>query len=152
MCWSHNRHWDAWERPVSRAGRAPVVPEPFDLRASDADRERVVEALRAHAAAGRLSPDELEDRVERAYAASTRADLHPLLEDLPADEAPPAGERRRPSMRPEWVAFVVVAVALLTIWALTGAGAFWPAWPLAFWGFALVGKQRRHGWHAGRPL
>jgi hypothetical protein len=47
-------------RPVSR--RRPA------LRASDADRESVVEQLREECAAGRLTADELSDRVEKAYA------------------------------------------------------------------------------------
>jgi hypothetical protein len=41
-----------------------------DLRASDADRERSVEALRHHATAGRLTVEELDERTERAYAAT----------------------------------------------------------------------------------
>src|SRR5436309_3108649 len=74
------------EPPDAVAARRvdPLVPEPLHLRASDAERERVVEALRAHAAEGRLAPDELEQRIEGAYAAATRAELRPLLADLPA--------------------------------------------------------------------
>ena len=48
----------------------------MDVRASDSEREAVAESLRNHAAAGRLDPDELEDRLGRAFAAVTRADTH----------------------------------------------------------------------------
>ena len=112
----------------------PLVAEPLDVRASDAERERVVEALRAHAAAGRLTVDELEARIGRAYAAATRADLRLLLADLPAAPRP----RARARTRGEWEAWASVAVLLLVIWALTGAGALWPVWPIGFWGLGLV--------------
>jgi hypothetical protein len=55
-----------------------------ELRASDADRDRTVAALRHHAAAGRLSVDELGERSERAYAATTLGELAELHADLPA--------------------------------------------------------------------
>ena len=51
--------------PSSPAGKA--------LRASDADREQVVAALRDHFGAGRLSDDELDDRIASAYRAKTLA-------------------------------------------------------------------------------
>lgn len=55
------------------------------LRASDADRERVVEQLREHTAAGRLTQDEFEERMAGAYAAKTFRDLGVLTQDLPVD-------------------------------------------------------------------
>jgi Domain of unknown function (DUF1707) len=70
-----------------------------DLRASDADRERSVAALRHHAATGRLTLEELDERSERAYAAKTLAELAELQTDLPAvatRPAPPAVRGRRP--------------------------------------------------------
>lgn len=60
------------------------------LRASDDDRERVVECLRGHHLAGRLTIEELEQRVARAHAAVTLADLEELQEDLPDIARPPA--------------------------------------------------------------
>ena len=133
---------------VSAAPRE-IVPEPLHLRASDAERERVADVLRVHAGDGRLTPDELEQRLERAYAAGTRADLRALVSDLPAgapeDRSPGAAARARtqgPSGgAAEWAVFLLVAVILLTVWAASGAGAFWPAWPLGFWGFALLSKS-----------
>ena len=61
-----------------------------ELRASDADRDRVAERLRSAAGEGRLSSDELEERLEAAFAARTDAELAPLTADLPA---PPAHVR-----------------------------------------------------------
>jgi hypothetical protein len=54
------------------------------LRASDVERERAVETLRRHHADGRLTTDELEERTERAYAATTLGDLDQLFRDLRA--------------------------------------------------------------------
>ena len=60
-----------------------------DLRASDAEREQLVGTLRDHAAEGRLTTDELEERTAAAYAATTRGELVALRRDLP-ETAPPA--------------------------------------------------------------
>jgi hypothetical protein len=57
-------------------------PGPRDLRASDADRERVISLLGAAAADGRLTADEHADRVERAYRARTLGELAGLTVDL----------------------------------------------------------------------
>jgi Domain of unknown function (DUF1707) len=76
---------------------APADPRDHDamdsLRASDADRDRAVTSLGRHAEAGRLTADELEERVERAYAARTVAELDALQRDLPAEAAPRRRER-----------------------------------------------------------
>ncbi|PSK92315.1 uncharacterized protein DUF1707 [Murinocardiopsis flavida] len=53
------------------------------MRASDSDRERVSEILREAAAEGRITLDELDDRLDRNYRARTYADLEPITEDLP---------------------------------------------------------------------
>jgi hypothetical protein len=53
------------------------------LRASDADRERVAEMLRAAAADGRLTLPEMEERLDTLYAAKTYAELEPVVDDLP---------------------------------------------------------------------
>src|SRR5579863_3842875 len=54
------------------------------LRASHADRDQVVELLRVAAGDGRLSAEELDDRLERALTARTYAELTVLTADLPA--------------------------------------------------------------------
>lgn len=56
---------------------------PRDLRASDADREAVVDALTAAAAEGRLRTEEHDERIKVAYAARTLGELADLLHDLP---------------------------------------------------------------------
>ena len=55
---------------------------PPALRASDADRERVVDILRQAAGDGRLDVDELDERMQRVYATKTVAELRPLIADL----------------------------------------------------------------------
>ena len=57
-------------------------------RASHADREQVVDALKAAFVQGRLTADELDERAGQALAARTYADLAALTTDLPADPAP----------------------------------------------------------------
>jgi Domain of unknown function (DUF1707) len=67
------------------------------LRASDVERDAVVRRLRDECAIGRLSIDELDERVERAYAAVTQRELNRLVSDLPANAprvASGAGRRR----------------------------------------------------------
>jgi hypothetical protein len=68
------------------------------LRASDAEREQVAEALRAHCSLGRLTVDELDERLTAAYAARTRNELAALMHDLPGSAsaaAPPTPPLRR---------------------------------------------------------
>lgn len=57
----------------------------MDLRASDTDREHVAERLRSAAGHGRISLDELEERLEAVYAAKTYGELVPITADLPRD-------------------------------------------------------------------
>jgi len=123
-------------------------PEPI-LRASDAEREHHSELLREHAAQGRLTVDELEERLDRVYAASTRGELATVVADLPASE-PPRRPRRRPPVRPELVPFLAVNLLLIAVWAATGAGYFWPIWPLLGWGLGLMGPCGRAA-HRRRP-
>jgi Domain of unknown function (DUF1707) len=66
-----------------------------DLRCSDAERERVAGFLRDQAAEGRLTPDELDERVGAAYAAKTVRELKELVADLPRTSLPHAGPPRR---------------------------------------------------------
>jgi hypothetical protein len=75
-----------------------------ELRASDADRDRTVAALRHHAAAGRLTLDELDERSERAYSATTLAELADLHADLPAIATRPI-RRHHAALTPGWRAF-----------------------------------------------
>ena len=66
----------------------PLEPrDPSLLRVSDADRHKVAEILRQAAGEGRLDLDELDERLESAYAAKTYADLVPITADLPLRDA-----------------------------------------------------------------
>jgi hypothetical protein len=63
-----------------------------ELRASDADREQAAELLRRAAGEGRLTVDELDDRLHQAFASRTRADLERLVVDVvPHDATHAAG-------------------------------------------------------------
>ncbi len=131
------------------------------LRASDADRAAVVAQLKEHYEAGRLTLAEMEERTRQAYAARTQGELDGLLQDLPppaapshpsppptADTAPPP----RNGLRRQLGGYVVVMVFLVGIWALSGGGYFWPAWPMLAWGFALVMRLVRGEPLPDRPL
>lgn len=78
----------------------PEMPEPDGtppLRASDDEREAIVERLRTAAGEGRLTLDDLADRLDRALAAVTRTELEPLIADLPERSVPASsrGKARR---------------------------------------------------------
>jgi hypothetical protein len=68
---------------VSPLGRGDDVPAP-ELRASHEDRDRVVEMLRVAAGDGRLTAEELDERLEVAMTARTYGELAALTRDLPA--------------------------------------------------------------------
>jgi hypothetical protein len=73
--------------PQSSSGGQSDLPATVtgeELRASHADRDQVAELLRVAAGDGRISPEELDDRLERALTARTYAELAPLTADLPA--------------------------------------------------------------------
>ena len=82
--------------------KSPGTPgAPRRIRAGDADRDRVVAALQGHREAGRLTPDEFEERMEAALRAV-------YLDELPGAARRPAGRQRpwratavrAPSVRP----------------------------------------------------
>ncbi|WP_266677782.1 DUF1707 domain-containing protein [Streptomyces sp. NBC_00847] len=72
---------------VSRSGESSL-----GLRASHADRDRVVDVLRIAAGDGRLTVEELDERVEAALSARTMGELAVLTTDLPAVDAEAAAE------------------------------------------------------------
>jgi DUF1707 SHOCT-like domain len=76
---------------VSPLGRGDEVVAPGDLRASHQDRDRVVEALRVAAGDGRLTAEELDQRLDLALTARTYSELAALTRDLPAARGPVAG-------------------------------------------------------------
>jgi Domain of unknown function (DUF1707) len=82
------------ELPLSGDGRgAGAEPE---LRASHEDRDRVVEILRVAAGDGRLTADELDERLGAALTARTHRELAALTADLPAAGGQPGGVTPQP--------------------------------------------------------
>ena len=122
--------------------RRPLAPEGTmtDLRVADRDREGAVEALRAHAAAGRLDLDELGERTEAALTARTGRDLGAVTDDLPSLR--PQRRARTRDRAAEVRTYALVIAALVVIWLATGAGHPWPLYPALGWGLPLL---------AGRP-
>jgi hypothetical protein len=86
-------------------------PTNHRLRASDADRDRLIATLQAHTAAGRLNLDEYTERVDQAVLARTHGDLAALVADLPAEST----VDHRTSGGQLLVAFLVALLALLII-------------------------------------
>ncbi|MEU6539413.1 DUF1707 domain-containing protein [Streptomyces sp. NPDC047000] len=77
-------------QPGPQSQPRPADPlHPAELRASDADRERVAEVLRDALAEGRLDMAEFEERLETTYGARTYAELAPITRDLPAPGVTP---------------------------------------------------------------
>jgi len=74
----------------------PVAAARARLRASDADRERAIEALKAAFTRGRLTRDELDVRLDRALLARTYAEVAAATADMPAR---PALARSEPAKR-----------------------------------------------------
>ena len=78
------------------------------VRASDAEREAVVERLRVATAEGRLTLGELTERTEAAYTATTRGELVPITADLPeAPSSPAVPARPAAGGDREWVVAVM---------------------------------------------
>ncbi|MFD3697292.1 DUF1707 domain-containing protein [Streptomyces sp. NPDC058646] len=61
----------------------PAAPAPAELRASDADRDRIAEILADALAEGRLDADEHSERLDSLYAVKTVGELEVLVRDLP---------------------------------------------------------------------
>jgi hypothetical protein len=128
------------------------MSDPGEIRASDADREQAAEALREHFAAGRLSEDELSERIDAVYRAMTVQELGRVRGDLPQLPASRRASRaelaeRRAELRPQllqhaggaFTPFIICTV----IWAASGAGEFWPVWLLIFPVVFLTGNLWR---------
>lgn len=122
----------------------PLAPDP-SLRASDADRDRLVSELNEHVVAGRLTTEEFEQRAAQAYSAKTFGDLAALRSDLPLTPRQLAvsyRERRGLLARRmlQETGGSAAAFALCTgIWAINGAsGQFWPVWVLLVVAITLV--------------
>ncbi|MCZ0987188.1 DUF1707 domain-containing protein [Streptomyces diastatochromogenes] len=76
------------------------APRVSELRASDADRDRVADILREALAEGRLTADEHAERVEGVLNAKTVGELEVFIRDLPPPTSGPRPPPTRPSARP----------------------------------------------------
>jgi hypothetical protein len=115
------------------------------MRASDAEREEVAGQLRDHCAEGRLTPEELDERLAVAYGATLRGDLKKLTEDLPKLgrrqrnlEPLTRRQRKRAEFSHDVFSFAIVGIALWVVWIILGQGWFWPALVLVPWGAGLA--------------
>ena len=115
-----------------------MEPTGIDLRASDAERDRTLTELRAHASEGRLTVDELAERTDAVLAARTRAELTVLTADLPRARRRRDPQRARARRNAELRTYASVMLLLVAIWALTGAGYPWFIWPALGWGLAFM--------------
>ena len=105
------------------------------MRVADAEREQLIDELREHAGAGRLSSEELEQRIGEAYVASTRADLDALRADLPVSSTSVKlaltkrkGQLRRRLLQEAGGSLGLSALSV-GIWLASGpSGSFWPGW------------------------
>jgi hypothetical protein len=119
------------------------------VRASDAERERAAASLKRHYAAGRLSTDELERRVRRAYEAEWRGELRSLMRDLPF-ELPVDRTRvargvdrvQQGFYKAHFAIFATFNTGCISVWAWSGGHEFWPALTLIPGG-ALLAWHRR---------
>lgn len=131
------------------------------MRASDHDRQEVVDQLRGALADGRLKMDEFEDRMGLAYQAVTYGDLTPLYADLPAPGSKTEREAARPALAAParaprrgvlaalpttlkvlWTIWLTAVSINVVVWALvSGTTAHlvypWPLWVAGPYGAAL---------------
>ncbi len=148
------------------------------MRASDADRQEVIERLRAALDQGRLKMDEYLERMGLASEAVTYGDLAPLCADLPEpdsvarhggnDPAPrtqqaaaaPRGwfGRLPASLRAAWRVWLVVVSVNVVVWVLVSATSRqltypWPVWVAGPWGAVLLALSAgaRRGAQPGPP-
>lgn len=122
-------------------------------RVADADREQLASELREHMLAGRLTPEEFEDRLERAYKSATRGELEELRADLPMSPTAfdAALSKRRATLRRRLVresgGAVGASLVSVGVWAASGAGEFWPAWVI----LATMVPVARNAWRLLGP-
>ena len=142
--------------------RAPGGRAHGHLRASDADREQVIEFLKTAFVQGRLTIDELDARAGRALVSRTYGELAALTADIPSGPAgalpgrraaparvpaadPVPGPARTPASAKAAVWAACVIAALPAVWAafLTFYGGFVILFLLAFTGLTLITGPRR---------
>lgn len=121
-----------------------------DIRVGDRERERTATDLGQALGQGYLSMAEYEDRLGRAFAAHSAAELDDLVADLPVGRLRQHDPRRRAaqiraarlSVRIHVAAYLAGALLMLGIWLAVGLGGggwyFWPVWPIMGWGIGVV--------------
>ena len=120
-----------------------------NLRAADADRDRLAERLRKAHAEGRLDIGEFQQRLERCYDAKTLGELSELVRDLPRQD-----ERSRPRSF-GWlrllplVPLAPVLLVLIAISAATGHHHLFVLWIPLLFVFWRMSWWRRRRWAAG---
>jgi len=126
-----------------------VIRRGSRIRASDDDRELLISELREHAVAGRLTTDDLEQRVQATYQAITLGELDQLRRDLPLTPGQLALQQtaRRAHLTRRLVqesgGSLGVFVLCVGIWVASGAqGQFWPVWVLIVFALSVI----RNGW------
>jgi hypothetical protein len=127
-------------------------PDP-DLRAADADRERVGERLRRSHAEGRLDMTEFQERLERCYESKTLGELRELVRDLPRPDE--SQERPTASLLSSWRSRLTPLTTLLIVLIVTSAltGHHHVAWlwiPLWFLIWRMWWWPRRRRWAGSR--
>ncbi len=132
------------------------MPEPH-LRAADADRAAVATLLGRHMSAGRLTVEEYDERLARAYSAKTYGELAEITADLPSSDLAPRPAGATPAAAPvsthggwdgdphSWRSWVTTSLIVLTIWAATSLATwdfqyFWPVWVIGPWGAVLLAR------------
>jgi hypothetical protein len=139
------------------------------IRASDADRDRTAALLREHHAAGRLTAEEFNERLDKVYAAKTLGDLDQLLSDLPGIDlydlpdrtvdrrgqrsfglpwllAPRASVGLSPAWRAACGSWATVSLVAFLAWLLSGhPGSAWFLWVAGIYGLVLCGRWVSHG-------
>jgi hypothetical protein len=127
-----------------------------EIRASDTEREQIARKLQVAAEEGRLTLDEIDQRLSRLYEAKYRSELAVLVEDLPAESpteskpgnAKPASRlgRVHPALAVHAVIVAVFGVLLIGRWIASDAPFFWPVFPMFWLGISLLVHARiRHG-------
>jgi hypothetical protein len=128
-----------------------IVGRDPDLRASDAERERIADRLRKSHAEGRLDLAEFQERLEQCYAAKTLGELSQLVRDLPRQpeqDDPPSFAWLRPwSWRLAPLAPILLGLLILS--ALAGQHVFWLWIPLVFFCWRMSWRRRWVGARRG---
>ena len=93
-----------------------------DVRASDAERDSAAAALQEHFVQGRLTLDELQERLDSVLAARTHGQLDQIFSDMP--RLPPqlvVPEAAEPPVFPARYAAVAIMIIVMAVWLVLAA-------------------------------